>query len=116
VPARCRSAGPTTCRWNRTGSGGHYAADARTFAKWGVSFVKADNCHHPDLPPPVYYGNMSAGLNASGWPMHFNLCEWGDDHVWTWGGSIAQVRRRLRRGSGSLMPEQQQPDAGAAAA
>lgn len=86
-----RPAGPTTCRWNRTGSGGHYLADARTFAQWQIDFVKADNCHHPHEPPPVYYGNLSHALNISGRAMSFNLCEWGEDAVWTWGTSIAQV-------------------------
>ncbi|KAA0151790.1 hypothetical protein FNF31_06741 [Cafeteria roenbergensis] len=86
-------AGPTTCRWNRTGSGGHYVADALTFAMWQIDFVKADNCHHPHEPPPVYYGNLSHALNISGRAMSFNLCEWGEDAVWTWGTSIAQSFR-----------------------
>lgn len=87
-------AGPKTCRWNRTGSGGHYAADSKTFASWGVRMVKADNCNHPSEPPEVYYGNFSAALNATGFAIHFNLCEWGEDAPWSgWGGRIAQSYR-----------------------
>jgi hypothetical protein len=87
-------AGPKTCRWNRTGSGGHYAEDSETFASWGVRMVKADNCNHPSEPPPVYYGNFSKALNATGFAIHFNLCEWGEDAPWSgWGGEIAQSYR-----------------------
>jgi alpha-galactosidase len=40
------SAGTATCA-GRPGSYGHYAQDARTFASWGVNFVKLDFCHVP---------------------------------------------------------------------
>jgi alpha-galactosidase len=40
------SAGTATCS-GRPGSYGHYAEDARTFASWGVDFVKLDSCHLP---------------------------------------------------------------------
>jgi alpha-galactosidase len=40
------SAGTATCA-GRPGSYGHYAQDARTFASWGVDFVKLDFCHVP---------------------------------------------------------------------
>lgn len=40
------SAGTTTCS-GRSGSYGHYARDAQTFASWGVDFVKLDFCHVP---------------------------------------------------------------------
>ena len=29
-----------------TGSGGHEAQDARTFASWGVDYLKYDNCYN----------------------------------------------------------------------
>jgi alpha-galactosidase len=40
------SAGKRTCE-NRPGSFGHYAKDARTFARWGINYVKFDSCHMP---------------------------------------------------------------------
>jgi len=40
------SAGRRTCE-NRPGSYGHYAKDARTFARWGINYVKFDSCHMP---------------------------------------------------------------------
>jgi alpha-galactosidase len=40
------SAGVTTCA-GRPGSFGHYEQDAKTFAAWGVNFVKFDNCELP---------------------------------------------------------------------
>jgi len=52
-----------------------------------------DNCDHPDLPPPVYYGNFSAYLNATGKPMWFATCEWGEDDPSQWAPAIAQSFR-----------------------
>ena len=33
---------------------------------------------------------MSKALNASGRPVLFSLCNWGESEVWKWGGEIAQ--------------------------
>ena len=71
-------AGDRTCKFNRTGSGGHEAADAQTFANWNIDYVKEDNCGHPNEDPLVYYGNMSHALNATGHPMWFATCNWGE--------------------------------------
>ena len=37
------------------------------------------------------YGNMSAALNATGRPMLFSLCSWGEEDVWEWGADVAQM-------------------------
>jgi len=85
--------GPTTCKYNRTGSGGHYQQDAAWFAAVGADYVKMDNCHAPAEAPPVYYGNMSAYLNATGRPMWFAACEWGYDDPWFWAPAVTQSYR-----------------------
>jgi len=63
---------------------GHFTEDAETFASWGVDFVKADFCHVPanesDNTQNLYQ-DFSQALNASGRPMLFSLCEWGEKEV-----------------------------------
>ena len=55
--------------------------------------AQVDNCNHPDAPPPVYYGNFSAYLNATGKPMWLATCEWGEDNPAAWAPAIAQSFR-----------------------
>lgn len=86
-------AGNFTCKYNRPGSYGHYAQDAATIASWGVKQIKADNCFHPDENSQVYYTQFSQAINATGVSILFSTCQWGEDNVWEWGGSIAQTFR-----------------------
>ncbi|EDQ92942.1 uncharacterized protein MONBRDRAFT_30876 [Monosiga brevicollis MX1] len=86
--------GTQTCRGGRPGSYGNYEKDAQTVADWGLDFIKADNCHRPsNLTEQEAYGNFSAALNATGRPMLFSTCEWGDQDVASWGGNVAQMWR-----------------------
>ena len=87
--------GTKTCKGDRPGSFGYYERDAQTLADWGVDFVKMDHCgmptgNHTDLE---LYGRMSRALNATGRPIAFSLCQWGEDKVWEWGASVAQLYR-----------------------
>ena len=71
--------GDTTCasgpppRIERPGSHSFEALDARTYASWGVNYLKDDTCGGPQVPYPV----MGAALNASGSHIFFSLCEPG---------------------------------------
>jgi alpha-galactosidase len=87
--------GTETCKKNRPGSYGHYQQDADLFASWGVDMVKADNCHKPATNETTQelYTQLSQALNATGHPMLFAMCEWGNDEVWNWGGDISQMYR-----------------------
>lgn len=86
--------GTQTCKKNRPGSYGHYEQDAQQFAAWGVDMVKADNCHRPsEVTTQEAYTQLSQALNATGHPMLFAMCQWGNDNVWEWGGSISQMFR-----------------------
>ena len=51
-------AGDMTCQ-SRPGSRGHEFQDARTFAKWGVDYLKYDWCHHGQLNAVASYTTMS---------------------------------------------------------
>jgi alpha-galactosidase len=86
--------GTETCKKNRPGSYGHYETDANTFAKWGADMVKADYCNKPSNETGKdLYTQFSAALNATGRPILFAMCQWGEDEVYNWGGDIAQMYR-----------------------
>ena len=87
------SPGPTTCG-GHTGSFGHELQDARTYARWGVDYLKYDWCSyekevpkHPDLEQYINpYRVMRQALDATDRDIFFSLCQYGMGHVWTWGG------------------------------
>lgn len=89
--------GTETCVGGRPGSYGHYEQDAKTFASWGVDYVKADWCNTKingtQLDPRVQYPQLSKALNMSGRPILFALCEWGVDEVWKWAFPVGQTWR-----------------------
>jgi alpha-galactosidase len=70
------------------GSYGHYEQDSKTYASWGVEFVKMDWCstdiNGTKLDPKVQYPEMARALNRTGKRILFNSCEWGVDDPWTW--------------------------------
>ncbi|MFT4112307.1 glycoside hydrolase family 27 protein [Silvibacterium sp.] len=86
------SPGPRTCA-GYPGSYGHEEQDARTFAAWGIDYLKYDWCsasniyQEKDLQP--VYQKMGAALHATGRPIIFSLCEYGLGHVETWGPDVA---------------------------
>ena len=56
----------------------HEYEDARTFAGWGVDFLKYDYCHFPKSADTVTaYQRMSMALKASGREILFSACNWG---------------------------------------
>jgi alpha-galactosidase len=87
------SVGDETCKGKRPGSLGHFVDDAKTLTSWGVDMIKMDHCGHKNGTDPELYGAMSKALNATGRPVLFSLCNWGEDNVWEWGSSLAQMYR-----------------------
>lgn len=62
--------------------------DAQAFAAWGVDYLKYDNCYHMGRfgTPEISfrrYNVMSKALNATGRPILYSLCNWGEDYVHT---------------------------------
>ncbi len=96
------SPGPRTCG-EYPGSYGHEKQDAETFAAWGVDFLKYDWCGArmiygtPDLRR--VYQKMGDALLATGKPIVYSLCEYGDGHVETWG---AKAGGNLWRTTGDI--------------
>ncbi|OOG40576.1 alpha-galactosidase [Rhodanobacter sp. C06] len=103
------SPGSKTCA-GYTGSLGHEAQDARTYAKWGIDYLKYDLCSFQQVMDTRYpddraaqmrlmeaaYEKMRRALDAAGRPMVYSLCQYGWDAVWEWGASPA-IRANLWR-------------------
>ncbi|MEG3175763.1 glycoside hydrolase family 27 protein [Sphingomonas sp. RB3P16] len=86
------SPGPRTCA-GYAGSYGHVAQDARTFADWGVDYLKYDLCSgewfYADADTVERsYGEMGAALRATGRPIVYSLCEYGRFRVGGWGRAV----------------------------
>ena len=86
------SAGTRTCA-GRAASLGYEAADALTWASWGVDLLKYDNCESTGLPPQQRYPVMRDALAACGRPIVYALCEWGVDNPATWAGAVGNTWR-----------------------
>jgi len=86
-------AGFQTCAKAQPGSLGHEEQDAKTFAAWGVDYLKYDNCNNGDIKPLERYPEMSKALMKTGRPIYFSLCEWGDMHPARWGAAYGNSWR-----------------------
>ncbi len=85
-------AGSLTCQ-GRPGSRGYQFQDARTYAKWGVDYLKFDWCSDEGQNAKAAYKTMSDALKASGRPIVFSICEWGESKPWEWGEGIGNLWR-----------------------
>lgn len=86
-------AGNMTCSNQMPGSLGHEEQDAKTFAKWGIDYLKYDNCYNDGIDPKIRYPIMSKALQNSGRRILYSLCEWGQDNPATWAPKIANSWR-----------------------
>jgi alpha-galactosidase len=93
------SPGPKTCE-GYPGSQGHEEQDAKTYAAWGIDYLKYDLCslgdamraaggldkaHEMEL---AAYRKMEAALAATGRPIVYSLCQYGVAAVWRWGADV----------------------------
>jgi alpha-galactosidase len=85
-------AGSKTCA-GYPGTRGHEYEDARLYASWGVDFLKYDWCNTDSLNAPEAYKTMSRALRATGRPIVFSICEWGDHAPWLWAGGVGDLYR-----------------------
>ena len=85
-------AGTKTCQ-GRPGSQGHEYQDARTYASWGVDYLKYDWCNTGTRNAEEAYTTMRDALAASGRPIVFSICEWGKSKPWLWAGPIGNLWR-----------------------
>jgi alpha-galactosidase len=85
-------AGSYTCQ-GRPGSRGYQFQDARTYAKWGVDYLKYDWCNEEGQNAKAAYKTMSDALKECGRPIVFSICEWGENKPWEWGAGIGHLWR-----------------------
>ncbi|XWS68406.1 hypothetical protein CRYUN_Cryun04dG0087400 [Craigia yunnanensis] len=86
-------AGHFTCSKRMPGSLGHEEQDAKTFASWGIDYLKYDNCHNDGSNPIERYPVMTRALMKAGRPIFYSLCEWGDMHPAKWGAHVGNSWR-----------------------
>ncbi len=77
-------AGSKTCG-GRPGGLGHEYQDARTYAAWGVDYLKYDWCNTTTQDAKSSYANIRQALDATGRPIVLSICEWGNHQPWLWG-------------------------------
>jgi len=96
------SPGPNTCA-GYEGSYGHEAQDARTYAAWGIDYLKYDWCGartlYTDEEMPAVYQIMGEALRNTKRPIVYSLCQYGRLDVWKWG---AEVGGNLWRTTGDI--------------
>ena len=99
------SPGPRTCA-GFEGSYGHEEQDARTYAKWGIDYLKYDWCSYggiakddslAEMQKP--YRVMREALDKCGRDIVYSLCQYGMGDVWEWG---ARVGGNLWRTTGDI--------------
>ena len=92
------SPGPKTCA-GYEGSYGHEDQDARTYAEWGIDYLKYDQCsfgkiiqreagddlHKAAAMQKAAYERMHQAILKTGRPMVFSFCQYGLYVVWQWG-------------------------------
>lgn len=85
------SPGPNTCA-GYEGSHGHELQDAKTWAAWGIDYLKYDWCGarnlYTDAEMQALYQVMGDALIQSGRKILYSLCQYGRQDVWKWGPDV----------------------------
>ncbi|MGA8731991.1 MAG: alpha-galactosidase, partial [Terracidiphilus sp.] len=95
--------------YQNAGSEGHYEQDFLQFAKWGFDYVKVDWCggDKEKLDPAVQYAEIARAIAlaeaATGHPLYFSICEWGNNSPWTWAPNVGGVAADIWRTSGDIV-------------
>ena len=96
------SPGPLTCG-GYLGSYGYEEQDAKTYASWGIDYLKYDWCSaarvYTNKQLQAAFQKMGTALVNSGRPIVYSLCEYGMGDVWKWG---QQVGGNLWRTTGDI--------------
>ncbi|MES1191708.1 MAG: glycoside hydrolase family 27 protein [Steroidobacter sp.] len=85
-------AGNKTCG-GYPGSRGHEYQDALVYADWGIDYIKYDWCDTKGMNAESAYTTMRDAIDATGRPMLFSICEWGNNKPWEWAPAIGHSWR-----------------------
>jgi len=85
-------AGWTTCA-GKPGSRGYEFQDAKTYAEWGIDYLKYDWCATDGLKAEGAFMTISRAVKEAGRPMVLSICEWGDNAPWKWAEPLGQLWR-----------------------
>jgi len=86
------SAGTKTCQ-GLPASLDHEKTDAETFAKWGIDYIKYDNCYNQGRPLEERYTAMHNALKSVNRSIVFSICEWGRQNPWEWAPKLGNLWR-----------------------
>ncbi|MBB5895290.1 NPCBM/NEW2 domain-containing protein [Kutzneria kofuensis] len=88
------SAGTKTCNSAGFPGGlGHEKQDAALWASRGVDYLKYDNCNNQGVDAVQRYTAMRDALAATGRPILYSLCEWGQNQPWNWATDVGNSWR-----------------------
>ena len=86
------SPGPNTCA-GYEGTYAHEEQDAKTWAAWGIDYLKYDWCGARNIYSyeeiQAVYQRMGDALRNSGRAIVYSLCEYGRSDVWKWGPEVS---------------------------
>ena len=55
--------------------------------------MKYDNCFNEDVPASIRYPAMRDALNATGRPIFYSICNWGEEDTTHWGPEVGNSWR-----------------------
>ncbi len=106
------SPGPKTCALYE-GSFGHEVQDAKTYAAWGIDYLKYDLCSARNIYSSTQddlqglYQKMGEALQETHHPIVYSLCQYGEADVWKWG---TRTGGNLWRTTGDIRDEWESMD------
>lgn len=84
--------GNYTCQI-RAGGYGYEEIDAKTYAEWGVDYLKYDNCFNGGVSAHIRYPRMRDALMKQERPIFYSICEWGEEEFPKWGKDVGNSWR-----------------------
>jgi alpha-galactosidase len=85
-------AGTLTCQ-RRPGSRGYEFQDVRTYAAWGVDYLKYDWCYTGPMNGEAAYTVIAKALRASGRDIVLSVCNWGLNQPGEWAPRLGHLWR-----------------------
>ena len=84
--------GNFTCQL-RPGGYGYEEIDAKTYADWGVDYLKYDNCFNGGISSRIRYPRMTEALSHQDRPIFYSICQWGEEEIPKWGKDVGNSWR-----------------------